>query len=315
MLQSAGFGFLVLFNGRLYAELKNTLNARKLGASDARQAIASARREGFAARTILFLDQEQGGRMLPEQKAYIYAWVDGVAAGGFRAGIYCSGIVFEESAGVRVVTADDIRQHAESRKIEYWVTNDACPPSPGCAFPRQPPPPSEQWHSLGQGLAVRPVAQAKGCGGGMPGELPCRWKLLSAGNRSRAALARGCRHRHLARSFGRQDSLSFGGAGQFPPPIQETRSKVPGARQNGSVGRRSFGHTQCPPPRPGIALLSPNVHNTSGGAQLPAEVILVAQKGDSFRSPEHPMQVAIKNHWWLQHPRRLGVLRVEKSAQ
>ena len=143
MLQSAGFGFLVLFNGRLYAELKNTLNGRKLGTADARQAIASARREGFAARTILFLDQEQGGRMLPEQKAYIYAWVDGVAAGGFRAGIYCSGIVFEESAGVRVVTADDIRQHAESRKIEYWVTNDACPPSPGCAFPRQPPPPSD----------------------------------------------------------------------------------------------------------------------------------------------------------------------------
>jgi hypothetical protein len=143
MLQSAGFGFLVLFNGRLYAELKNTRNAGKLGASDAREAIASARREGFPSRTILFLDQEQGGRMLPEQKAYIYTWVNGVAAAGFRAGIYCSGIVFEESPGVRVVTADDIRQHAESRKIEYWVTNDACPPSPGCAFPEPPPPPAD----------------------------------------------------------------------------------------------------------------------------------------------------------------------------
>jgi hypothetical protein len=141
-LQAAGFGFLVLFNGRLYAELNHTLTARKLGASDARQAIASARREGFPASTILFLDQEQGGRMLPEQKAYIYAWVDGVAAAGFRAGIYCSGIVFEESPGVRVVSADDIRQHAASRKIEYWVTNDACPPSPGCAFPEPPPPPA-----------------------------------------------------------------------------------------------------------------------------------------------------------------------------
>ena len=81
--------------------------------------------------------------MLPEQKAYIYAWVDGVAASGYRAGIYCSGIVFEESTGVRVVTADDIRQHAASRKIEYWVTNDACPPSPGCAFPESPPRPAD----------------------------------------------------------------------------------------------------------------------------------------------------------------------------
>ena len=30
--------------------------------------------------------------MLPEQKAYIFAWVDAVIAAGFRAGIYCSGI-------------------------------------------------------------------------------------------------------------------------------------------------------------------------------------------------------------------------------
>ena len=30
--------------------------------------------------------------MLPEQKAYLYAWVDAVIAAGFRAGMYCSGI-------------------------------------------------------------------------------------------------------------------------------------------------------------------------------------------------------------------------------
>ena len=64
----------------------------------------------FPLETIIFLDQEQGGRMLPEQKAYIYAWVDGVNAGGFRAGIYCSGIAAEEDGGV--VTAEDIRQNA-----------------------------------------------------------------------------------------------------------------------------------------------------------------------------------------------------------
>ena len=82
-LQSAGFGFLILFNGRLYAELKTVSSAARLGKSDAQAAIASARREGFPAGAIIFLDQEEGGRMLPEQKAYIYAWVDGVAAAGF----------------------------------------------------------------------------------------------------------------------------------------------------------------------------------------------------------------------------------------
>ena len=142
-LQTAGFGFLVLFNGRLYAELKTVSNAIRLGQSDAQAAVASAGREGFPAGAIIFLDQEEGGRMLPEQKAYIYAWVDGVAAAGFRAGIYCSGIAAQEGRGVSVVTAEDIRQNAAGRKISYWVVNDACPPSPGCAFPKHPPSPAE----------------------------------------------------------------------------------------------------------------------------------------------------------------------------
>src|SRR5580704_4222141 len=79
-VESAGFGFLVLFNGRLYAELKSVTYATKLGKSDAQAAVAAAHREGFPAHTIIFLDQEQGGRMLPEQKAYIYAWVAAATA-------------------------------------------------------------------------------------------------------------------------------------------------------------------------------------------------------------------------------------------
>ena len=140
-VESAGFGFLVLFNGRLYAELKTVANATRLGQSDAKAAAASARREGFPPATILFLDQEQGGRMLPEQQAYIYAWVDGVIAAGFRAGVYCSGMPAPDAG--KVVTANDIHDHAAGRDITYWVTNDACPPSPGCAFPARPPAPAE----------------------------------------------------------------------------------------------------------------------------------------------------------------------------
>jgi len=142
-LQSAGFGFLVLFNGRLFNELKSVSYASKLGKSDAQTAVTAARREGFPAETVIFLDQEQGGRMLPEQKAHIYAWVDGVTAGGFRAGIYCSGIAAQEDGGATIVTADDIRQNAGARKIVYWVTNDACPPSPGCGFPKKAPSPAD----------------------------------------------------------------------------------------------------------------------------------------------------------------------------
>jgi hypothetical protein len=140
-VESAGLGFLVLFNGRLYANLKTVSNATRLGKSDAQAATATAQREGFPHATIIFLDQEQGGRMLPEQKAYIYAWVDAVTAAGFRAGIYCSGMVAPDDGNV--VTAQDVRQNAAGRNITYWVTNDACPPAPGCTFPPHPASPAQ----------------------------------------------------------------------------------------------------------------------------------------------------------------------------
>jgi hypothetical protein len=158
-VESAGFGFLVLFNGRLYAQLKTVANVERLGQSDARAAVAAAQREGFPRATIIFLDQEQGGRMLPEQKTYIYAWVDGVIAAGFRAGIYCSGQPAPDDENV--ITAVDIRQHAAHsanagsardsvpaaqttpRDITYWAINDSCPPSPGCVFPQHPPSPKQ----------------------------------------------------------------------------------------------------------------------------------------------------------------------------
>jgi hypothetical protein len=79
--------------------------------------------------------------MLPEQKAYIYAWVDAVIAAGFRAGIYCSGIAAKDDSNV--VTAEDIRRSAADRQIVYWAINDACPPAPGCAFPEHPPTPAQ----------------------------------------------------------------------------------------------------------------------------------------------------------------------------
>jgi glycoside hydrolase-like protein len=139
-VEAAGFGFLVLFNGRLYRELD--ASASQLGGSDASAAVAAARREGFPAQTIIFLDQEEGGRLLPEQRAYLLAWVDGVSQAGFRAGVYCSGAAATEKGGESVITAQDIRQSAGARPITYWVTNDACPPSTGCVVHGVTPLPS-----------------------------------------------------------------------------------------------------------------------------------------------------------------------------
>ena len=140
ILQNAGFGFLVLFNGRLDAQLQH--NAAALGRSDGEAAIASAKREGFPAHTIIFLDLEEGGRMSANQKAYIYAWVDAMNVSGFRAGVYCSGIPVREDANTAITSADDIRENAHGRDITFWVVQDSCPPSPGCAFPKSAPGPS-----------------------------------------------------------------------------------------------------------------------------------------------------------------------------
>jgi len=147
-VESAGLGFLVLFNGRLYAQLKSVTHATQLGKSDAQAAVASAQREGFPRSTIIFLDLEQGGRMLPEQKAYIYAWVDTVTAAEFRAGIYCSAIPNADDGNI--ITAVDIRDHAGKREIVYWAINDACPPAPGCALSEHPPSPTQSGVSFAE---------------------------------------------------------------------------------------------------------------------------------------------------------------------
>lgn len=139
LLQSKGFGFLVLFSGKPYAELKAAGDAAGVGKSDAAGALALAKREGFPPGTIIFLDLEEGGRLLAEQRAYLHAWVDGVNRTGYRAGVYCSGMPVQEARGETVTTANDIRDHAGGRRIVFWVYNVACPPSPGCAFSSHPP--------------------------------------------------------------------------------------------------------------------------------------------------------------------------------
>jgi hypothetical protein len=131
VIRRAGMGFLVLWNGRTYTALRG--KAEQLGREDAEAAASAARREGFKRGTVIFLDQEEGGRLLPEQRQYLHAFVDGVAVAGFKTGVYCSGIAYtEEGSGSTVITAEDIRAHAGKRNIVFWVANDSCPPSPGC---------------------------------------------------------------------------------------------------------------------------------------------------------------------------------------
>lgn len=153
LLVKDGFGFLVLFNGRLNNDIlaaqKRGTSPEALGRADAALAAAAARREGFPPGTILFLDQEEGGRMLPEQGAYLLGWTEAVASSRYRPGLYASGQPADDGKDdrgkpVTITTIQDIRQQVAAKHlhaIAIWAIQDACPPAPGCVVQSPAPAP------------------------------------------------------------------------------------------------------------------------------------------------------------------------------
>lgn len=139
ILRSEGFGFLLLYRGPESRELKDGSAAAEKGIRDARNAAAAAKSEGFPAHAILFLDIEEGGRLPEAYHSYLRAWTAELSRAGYRAGVYCSGMPVKEGPSVTITTADDIRAHAPSQDFAFFIYNDACPPSPGCTFPQNPP--------------------------------------------------------------------------------------------------------------------------------------------------------------------------------
>jgi Domain of unknown function (DUF1906) len=145
LLREQGWGFLALANGRLDAEI---LKAQKKGTSpaalarkDAAVAIAAARSEGFPPHTILFLDQEEGGILLPEQAAYLLFWTETVASSDYRPGVYASGQPVPNGPGQTITTIEDIRAHVVKthlHPIAMFAAQDACPPAPGCTVNAKP---------------------------------------------------------------------------------------------------------------------------------------------------------------------------------
>jgi hypothetical protein len=147
-----GFGFLVVFNGRLDKEIlksaKSGVAAAQLARQDAANAATAAQREGFPPDTIVFLDQEEGGRMLPEQAEYLLAWTQALAQTHYLPGVYASGQPVSDGNDdhgrpVTITTIQDIREHVVAQHlhpIAFWDAQDACPPAPGCVVHRENPP-------------------------------------------------------------------------------------------------------------------------------------------------------------------------------
>ncbi|MGD0442693.1 MAG: glycoside hydrolase domain-containing protein [Edaphobacter sp.] len=140
-----GFGFLVLANGKTDAEISRAKRAgtppAAFGAKDAAAAIAAAQREHFPVHTILFLDQEEGGRLTANQSTYLLAWTEAVAHANYLPGVYASGQPVDDAPGKTITTIQNIRELVAAQHlhdIAFWVYQDACPPANGCTL--QPPP-------------------------------------------------------------------------------------------------------------------------------------------------------------------------------
>jgi hypothetical protein len=157
VLEKAGFGFVVLWNGRLHRDLKSPSDAQQKGKLDALAAAKVARQDGFPPGTVIFLDIEEGGRLSPAYHSYVDQWVDALAQEKFRAGAYCSAMPVNEGGGVTITTTRDLDDQLAGRRLVFWVFNDACPPSPGCIFPEPPPAPA---HGGYAGAAVWQYAQS-----------------------------------------------------------------------------------------------------------------------------------------------------------
>jgi hypothetical protein len=140
-----GFGFLVLANGKTDAEItrakRTGTTPAALGAKDAAAAVAAAQREHFSPNTIIFLDQEEGGRLTANQSAYLLAWTEAVAHSGYLPGVYASGQPVDDVPGKTITTIQNVREMVAAQhlhEIAFWVYQDACPPANGCTL--QPPP-------------------------------------------------------------------------------------------------------------------------------------------------------------------------------
>lgn len=150
LLQSQGFGFLLLYQGKTSGQLPFKKDSIAAGLADAQAAAVAARREGFPEGSVIFLDVEEGGRFFEGYHAYLRSWAESLVKEHFRPGIYCSGIVVDEGEGSTIISADDIERHIGVPDVIFWVFNDACPPSPGCSVPQDPPAPAASGVSYAQ---------------------------------------------------------------------------------------------------------------------------------------------------------------------
>ena len=117
----------------------SNLNAGR-GAADAARAVTSAKADGFAQGTIIYLDVERVEKISPELKAYVSAWIQGVATDGqYAPGIYAHD---NNVAALRAIAGQ-----ATKKPVTFWVAKAS-----GFDIMRTPAASGFAWAAVWQGL-------------------------------------------------------------------------------------------------------------------------------------------------------------------
>ena len=80
-----------------------------------------------------------------------------------------------------MVTANDIRDHAGSREIRFFISNDQCPPVAGLRVSPAGAESRRQRSAIRRCVAVCADSAATGDDGRLQADVRERWQLLSAG--------------------------------------------------------------------------------------------------------------------------------------
>lgn len=91
--RAIGFKFLPIYVGQQVIGPGSHHDTAEQGKTDAVEASARMHDAGFALKSPVYLDLENGAPFPPAEGAYAFAWLEGVRAAGFTPGVYCSHVL------------------------------------------------------------------------------------------------------------------------------------------------------------------------------------------------------------------------------
>ena len=122
LLKALGWGLVIVYVGRQVSGCGSSNLTAAVGATDGADAVAKAKKEGFAIGAVIFLDIEPFDGSLPaSMSAYASAWLDAVLKDGtFEPGIYC-----HAKNAIDLHTMGEARFAAAGRPSgapSFWIT-------------------------------------------------------------------------------------------------------------------------------------------------------------------------------------------------